>query len=131
MKSYQPDASELAILVTLMIQRYSNERGRDLSRFRLARNSLRRLAIRDRLRDALVDEWIDAMAQDHGWTTFIHGEEFFLIKEESTRTWTKIATRRCDDLIKRLRKGDNSAIDDAEAEIEPDAGPDTDDDEDS
>lgn len=71
------------------------------------------------------------MAQDHGWTTFIHGEEFFLIKEESTRTWTKIATRRCDDLIKRLRKGDNSAIDDAEAEIEPDPGPDTDDDEDS
>lgn len=131
MKSYQPDASELGILVTLLIQRYSNERGREVSRFRLARNSLRRLAIRDRLRDALVDEWIDAMAHDHGWITFIHAEEFLLLKEDSTRTWTKIATRRCDDLIKRLRKGDASAIDEAESEIEPEPSSHMDDDEDS
>ncbi len=128
MKPYQPKASELAILVVLMIQRYSRERGREVSRFRLARNSLRRLAIRDRLRDALVDEWIDVMALQHGWLTFAHDEEFILLKADSTRTWTKIATKRCDDIIKRLRNGDDSAINDAAGEIDGQSVPDEDDD---
>lgn len=124
MKSYQPTAGELAILVVIMVQRYSKERGREVSRFRLARNSLRRLGIRDRLRDALVDEWTDVMALEHGWLVFIHDEEFLLLKAETTKTWTKIATKRCDDLIRRLRGGDRTTIDDAEGEIEP--TPDTD-----
>jgi len=44
-------------------------------------------------------------------------------------TWTKIATKRCDDIIKRLRKGDGSAIDDAAGEIEEPSGHDESDDE--
>jgi hypothetical protein len=130
MKPYQPSASELAILVVLMIQRYGHERGREVSRFRLARNSLRRLAIRNRLHDSLIDAWIDVMALEHGWLTFTHDEEFLLLQVESSKTWTKIATKRCDDLIKRLRKGDSSAIDDAASEIDGRAGADEDDDED-
>jgi hypothetical protein len=128
MKPYQPSASELAILVVLMIQRYRQERGRDVPRFRVARNSLRRLAVRDRLRDALVDEWIDVMALQHGWLTFAHDEEFILLKADATRTWTKIATKRCDDIIKRLRNGDGSAINDASGEIDGPFFPDEDDD---
>lgn len=118
MTPYQPSPSELAILVVLMIQRYARERGREVSRLRLARNSLRRLAIRDRLRDALVEDWIDVMALEHGWLTFTHDEEFLLLKVDTTLSWTKIATKRCDDIIKRLRKGDAAAIDDAAGEIE-------------
>ena len=91
-----------------MVQRYGKERGRDVPRVRLARNSLRRLAIRDQLRDALVDDWIDVMALEHGWLVFRHEEDFLLIKAEATKTWTKIVTKRCDDLIKRLRHGDRS-----------------------
>jgi len=116
--TYRPSAEELAILVVVMVQRYAKERGRDVPRFRLARNSLRRLAIRDQLRDALVDDWIDVMALEHGWLVFRHEEDFLLIKAEATRTWTKIATKRCDDFIKRLRQGDRPAIDDAEREID-------------
>ena len=127
---YQPSASELAVLVMLMIQRYSRERGRDVSRFRFARNSLRRLAIRDRLRDALVDDWIDVMALEYGWLTFPHDEEFLLLKADASKTWTKIATKRCDDIIKRLRKGDSSAIDDGAGEIDGPSGDDEGDDED-
>jgi hypothetical protein len=91
---------------------------------------LRRLAIRDRLRDALVDDWIDAMALEYGWLTFTHDEEFLLLKVDASKTWTKIATKRCDDIIKRLRKGDSSAIDDAAGEIDGPSGPDAGDDED-
>ena len=116
---YLPTSSEIALLVVLLIQRYSTERGKEVSRFRLARNSLRRLAIRARLRDALVDEWVDVMALEHGWLVFADAEEFLLLKKESTATWTKIATKRCDDLIKRLKRGDRTALDDAEAEFEP------------
>ncbi len=114
-----PTSSEIALLVVLLIQRYSTERGKEVSRFRLARNSLRRLAIRARLRDGLVDEWVDVMALEHGWLAFADAEEFLLLKKESTATWTKIATKRCDDLIKRLKNGDRTALDDAEAEFEP------------
>jgi hypothetical protein len=117
MKPYHPNASELAILIILLIQRYAEERGREVSRFRLARSSLRRLAIRNRLHDVLVDEWIDAMALEYGWLVFVNDEEFCLIRAEATKTWTKIATKRCDDFIKRLREGDSSAINDAEGEI--------------
>ena len=113
-----PTSSEVALLVVLLIQRYSGERGKEISRFRLARNSLRRLAIRARLRDALVDDWVDVMALEHGWLVFADAEEFLLLKKNSAATWTKIATKRCDDLIKRLKNGDRTALDDAEAELE-------------
>ena len=102
----------------MLIQRYSAERGKDVSRFRLARNSLRRLAIRARLRDSLVDDWVDIMALEYGWLVFADAEEFLLLKKDSAATWTKIATKRCDDLIKRLRNGDHAALNDAESEIE-------------
>lgn len=118
MKPYQPNASELAILVILMIQRYAKERGKDISRFRLARSSLRRLAVRNRLHDSLVDDWIDVMALEYEWLVFVSDDEFCLIKAESSRSWTKIATKRCDDILKRLRVGDSSAIGDAEGEID-------------
>ncbi len=57
------------------------------------------------------------MSLEHNWVTFIHDEEFLLIKSEATQSWTKIASKRCDDIIKRLRKGDSSAISDVENEI--------------
>jgi hypothetical protein len=115
---YRPTAEELAVLVTILIQRYAKERGRDVSRFRLSRNSLRRLAIRDQLRDALVEDWVDVMAMEYGWLVFRHADEFLLQKAENTRTWTKISSKRCDDVIRRLRTCDRSAIDDAEQEID-------------
>ncbi|MFT9027297.1 hypothetical protein [Acetobacter indonesiensis] len=118
-----PNASQLALLVSLLIQRYITERGKDISRFRLARNSLRRLAVRARLKDTLVDEWVDHMALEYGWIVFIDAEEFLLIRKDITSTWTKIATKRCDDLIRRLRAGDVSVIDDAEVEFEPSPEP--------
>ncbi len=86
-----PTSSEVALLVALLIQRYSAERGKEVSRFRLARSSLRRLAMRARLRDALVDEWVDVMALEHGWLVFADAEEFLLLRKNSAATWTKIA----------------------------------------
>jgi hypothetical protein len=118
-RPYQPDAAELAMLTVILIQRYAKERGKDVSRFRLARNSLRRLAIRDRLRDTFVEEWADVMALEYNWLVFMHADEFLLLRAETTQTWTKVATKRCDDLIKRLHRGEGKAIDDAESEIDP------------
>jgi hypothetical protein len=123
-KPHLPTAAELALLVVLLVQRYAKERSKEISRFRLARGSLRRLAIRKRLRDALVDDWQDIMALEHGWLVFVDSEDFVLIQVESAKTWTKIATKRCDDLITRLRAGDATAIQDADNEIEPTPEPD-------
>jgi hypothetical protein len=118
-RPYQPNPTELAILAVILIQRYAQQRGKEVSRIRLARNSLRRLAIRDRLRDALVEDWIDVMAFEYNWLVFVHEDDFLLLKTEVAETWTKVATKRCDDLINRLRLGEGKAIDDAEDEIDP------------
>ena len=116
--SYRPNASEIALLVVLLIQRYQKDRGKEVSRIRLARSSLRRLAIRARLEDKVINDWIDTMSLEYGWLVYVDFEEFFLIKKDSAATWTKIATKRCDDIIKKLKKGERESLDDAEEELE-------------
>ena len=67
------------------------------------------------------------MALDYDWIVFVHNEEFIFIKKDATQSWTKIASKRCDDIIRRLRKGDSSAITDAENEVVFATEPDDDD----
>lgn len=127
MKTYQPTPAEIALLTILMIQRYEKERSKEVIRFRISRNTFKRLSIRERLRDSLIDEWVDIMALDYDWIVFVHNEEFIFIKKDATQSWTKIASKRCDDIIRRLRKGDSSAITDAENEVVFATEPDDDD----
>ena len=85
--AYQPSPSELSQLVALLVQRYSEHRGKDISRVRLARKTLRRMAGRPQLRDGLVDKWITQMDAAQGWLVFVEAEEFLLIKSETAKTW--------------------------------------------
>jgi len=122
-EAHQPNPSEIATLVALLIQRYSAHRGKPVTRFRLARRTLRKMAGRPKLRDQLVDKWLEFMATEHGWLVYSGSEEFLLIKSGSAKSWTKIAAKRVEDLLKRLADGDETALDEARAELVPTAEP--------
>jgi len=122
-ESHQPSPNELAVLVALLIQRYTAHRGKQVTRFRLARRTLRKMAGRPKLRDQFVDKWLDVMALEHGWLVYAGAEEFLLIKSGAAKGWTKIAAKRVDDLVKRLNEGDLTAIDDAKKELIPHVEP--------
>lgn len=123
-----PSAGETALLVILNLQRYAKDRGKELSRFRMARSSLRRLAIRTRLEDSWIGQFIEYMLAEYGWLVFVDSDEFLFIKRDNAISWTKISAKRCEDLLKRLRNGDATAITDAEAEADTDIAEDDDDD---
>jgi len=116
---YQPNPRELAQLVALLIQRYSAERGKEVSRFRLARRTLRKIAARPALRDPLIDKWTNLMLAEQGWLVFADAEDFLLLKSEAPKGWTKVATKRIDDLLGRLATGDRTAIKDLRNELKP------------
>lgn len=40
------------------------------------------------------------------------------MKTDAVASWTRIGSKRLEDIINRLRRGDHSAITDAEGEIE-------------
>jgi hypothetical protein len=57
--------------------------------------------------------WINALRDDIA--SYFKELDGLHVSVETTR----IATKRCDDLIRRLRTGDGTAVGDAETEIEP------------
>src|SRR5438874_388841 len=68
-RPYQPDALESAILLILLAQEKSKELSKEMTRFRLAEISLKRLWGRHRLEDDFlreVQEWLFRA----GWTLF-------------------------------------------------------------
>jgi hypothetical protein len=75
--AYLPSAAGIAELTILLIRRYAEEKRKEVTRFRSARSSLRRMAIRTTLRDSLVeDDWDDVLLLRHGWIATATGDEF-------------------------------------------------------
>ena len=127
-KIYQPTPAEVAAMTVALVTRYTKERDKEVTRFRLARSSLRRMAIRDQLRDVFIDEWISCLLISYGWAACGCGDEFLLIRADTTKGWTKLGTARMDDVIKPLRKGDRTALDALDDEIDDSEPGETDDD---
>jgi len=119
MARFRPSTAETAMLAALLIQRFAKDRGKEVSRLRLSRGSLRRLAVRSFLEDSWVSEFTEHMRSDQGWIVFADGDEFLFLKQDAVRSWTRIGTKRLDDILTRLRRGDQKAIRTAEIEIEP------------
>jgi hypothetical protein len=112
--------AEAALLTVSLVQRYEHDRGKEVTRFRLARTSLLRMAVRPReLPDGFVGQWADILALRYGWAAIPSGVEFLLVKVDAARAWTRIGTKRLDDIIELLQSGDKSALDKVEKEVKP------------
>jgi hypothetical protein len=103
-------AEDAALLTAYLIHLYETEKGKEISRFRLSRDSVRRLGLRLNLREAFTAEWAEAMASDWGWIAFAHREEFGLIRISAVSGWVRLGTKRVSEDLRRLRRGDCSVL---------------------
>ncbi|MCE5988480.1 hypothetical protein LVV83_15720 [Pseudomonas sp. LM20] len=72
MKTNRISAEHTAKLLLINLAEYSEAKGRELARFRISRDSLKRVSNRKTLREAFVFEVIDEMAQ-LGWSAIDTG----------------------------------------------------------
>ena len=108
----RPSADEVATFTAYLIARYEDDKERRISRFRLSRDSLRRMAQRTVLRDAFIEDWREALASIHGWLAFPRGEEFGLLRDDAIDGWVRIGTKRVQSERSRMRQGDRRIFDD-------------------
>jgi hypothetical protein len=103
-------AQETALCTAYLIHLYTKEKGKDVTRLRLSRNSVRWLGLRGILREDFVDDWIEELATEWGWIAFPHGEEFGLIEASVMSGWVRIGTRRIAEDRLKLKRGDGSVL---------------------
>jgi hypothetical protein len=105
----RPDPEEVAFLTVENVDRYEDEKGKAVSRLRMAMNTLRAISMRETIRDSFVEEWSDEL-QRLGWIVFRRREDFLLVKVEKADNWTKIASKRVKDILDDLAEGDRTSL---------------------
>lgn len=108
--SMRLSTTEAALVTAYLIRKYEDERGKPITRLRLSKSSLRRLALRHRLREAFVQDWQDELASGWGWIVSDHGDEFGLVRSEVISGWVRIGTKRIASERQKLRRGDRSVL---------------------
>jgi hypothetical protein len=99
-----PSAYEVALLLVLNVDRYSQERGRGIARARVARKTLSEISGRTTFRGAFIDaltEELDAI----GWTLIGIPDGYAILEHQSLSGWTKISSSRIAPEINGLRQG--------------------------
>jgi hypothetical protein len=103
MRSPPLTPDETALAAVYLLRQYETETGKELSRFRISRTTLRFLSLHSNLREDFITQWIDAIAR-WGWIAFVHGEEFALIHNSSTAGWVQVGAKRLADERNKLLK---------------------------
>jgi hypothetical protein len=101
---------ETALLTAYLIHLYEAEKQKELTRFRLSRDSVRLLGLRANLKEAFITDWIEALANGWGWVAFPHGEEFGLVRVSTISGWVRLGTKRVSEARKKLKRGDRSVL---------------------
>ena len=101
---------ETALCIAYLIYLYAIEKGKDVTRLRLSRNSVRWLSLRATLRDAFVYDLIEELESEWGWIAFPHGEEFGLVDASVVPGWFRIGTKRFAQDRLKLKRGDRSVL---------------------
>ena len=113
---YQPSAAETAVLTVHLIRAYDEENDKATTRARVSTKTLRRISMRTILREAFVEEWIDAVGR-LGWTAFPIGDHFALIQSKAIDGWPRIGSARISEVLQRVRRGDDSVFDELNGSI--------------
>ena len=88
-----------AKLIVLNLMRYEEEKGKEVSRARITKDTFRRLSGRDILRTKFKDDVKDSLSK-LGWYFEEHRDtEFYLIKKVKLDNWTKISFSRVRNIL--------------------------------
>lgn len=92
-------AESVAQLLILNAQRFGDEKGRETTRFRYTKESLRKLSGWSRLSAFFLDELSEEML-GLGWNQLIVSDtEFGAIKADKVHAWPRIGPKRVADLL--------------------------------
>lgn len=112
------DPYQAALFVLKTLRSYEDESGRQLSRFRISRRTLRIIAGRTHLREAFVAEVADNL-RDLGWLMFESGDHYCFIRSARVDKWQRIAAKRIrDDLAEAQNSSREYDFDALASEVE-------------
>ena len=98
-------AEQSAIVILYVIDHYRREKGKDITRLRFSKATMRKLCIRRNLHESFAAEVIVELAE-WGWTMFAAGDDFALIQTSVLSSWLRLGSKRVAMERKRLRSGD-------------------------
>lgn len=110
---------QVALLLELMRRRREEETGRTTTRYRVSASTLRTISGRSRLRDAFLDELMDAMIEI-GWLIIPSGDNFGVLSSDAIESWPRIASRR---IRQELSRANDPDADRFFAELEREVAP--------
>lgn len=100
-----PSAYAAALLTVLNAKRYSDEKEKKVSRFRVSRQTLGKLAKRQLLRSAFLDEYEEHL-RSLGWMMIeLPDASYAFLETASVEGWTKISPTRVSKEITKISKG--------------------------
>lgn len=109
---YQPTASEVAMLLMYRRHLHMLDKGlKELSRFRVRRSTLRGIGIRTRIEGSFEHAVTVALELNYNWTMFPTKDHLALVSREAVEDWTLLGSKRISDVLKKLRQGNRSALD--------------------
>jgi hypothetical protein len=101
---YKPNGREAALLLLHALEERGRRRGKDMTRARVSRVTLRRLWNRENLTDPWlteVNEWLLSA----GWTLVYAGTTFGVVKTSVVENWPRIASKHLDPVIEQVNRG--------------------------
>lgn len=85
--------STVAMLLVLNAHAYAEEKGKEVSRYRFTRATLKKISGRQRLRDAFLDD-LTEMLEELNWTLIIRDTDFGLLDLSKTDSWPRLNSHR-------------------------------------
>ncbi|AWP24020.1 hypothetical protein C4901_12360 [Acidiferrobacter sp. SPIII_3] len=92
-------ASTVAMLIALNLHRYGQERAKDITRIRLSSATLRKIAGKQRLREAFLEEIEDALFEIGFLFLRVDDGTFGVIAKASVSNWSRLSAKRINDLL--------------------------------
>ncbi|WP_395372312.1 hypothetical protein [Komagataeibacter diospyri] len=110
-------AEQAAIVILYVIDHYSREKAKEVSRVRFSKATMRKLCMRKNLHDSFAAEVIVELAE-YGWTMFPAGDDFALIQTSALSAWLRLGSKRIAAERKQLRNGNLDVLEEMLDQIE-------------
>ena len=98
------EAREAALILLYALAERGVRRGKDLTRARVSRVTLKRLWNRENLNEAWLAEVNDWLLSA-GWTLLYAGGTFGVVKKSVVENWPRIASKRIQDVVDEAAAG--------------------------
>jgi hypothetical protein len=101
---YKPNGRESALLLLRALEERGQRRGKEMTRVRVSRLTLKQLWNREQLTEpwlAEVNEWLLSA----GWTLIYAGTTFGVVKTSIVENWPRIASKHLDPVIEEVKQG--------------------------